>query len=66
MDVDGKPAYPTMLQIAEMTGYSEPTVIKWIKFAVDEGLIIRKKHKPAGQKWFNYFYLLPSRFYSPP
>ncbi len=62
MDVEGKPAYPTIQQIAERTGYSEPTVGKWIKYAVDNGYIVRRMHKPKGQKWANSVYLLPNKF----
>ena len=62
MDVDGKPAYPTIAHIAAGTGYSTPTVGKWLKHAADHGYIIRKKHKPAGQRFGNYIYMLPKRF----
>lgn len=62
MDEGGKPEYPTIKQIAEKTGYSEPTVGKWLKFATEKGFIIRKMHKPEGQKWFNWVYLLPKQF----
>lgn len=62
MDVDGKPAYPTEIQLADRTGYARETVVRKMKLAASEGFIIRKKHKPEGQKYFNYVYMLPKRF----
>jgi hypothetical protein len=62
MDVDGKPAYPTEAQLAERTGYARETVSRKLTLAASEGYIIRKKHKPEGQRYFNYVYMLPNRF----
>ena len=62
MDVDGKPAYPTETQLAERTAYARETVSRKLKLAVSLGLILRSKHKPKGQKFFNYVYMLPNRF----
>jgi predicted transcriptional regulator len=62
MDVDGKAAYPTEAQLAERAAVTRETVCKKLKLADSQGFIIRKKHKPEGQKYFNYVYMLPKRF----
>lgn len=64
MDKDGKkPAWPTEQHIAEATGLTRRTVCKKLKIAADKGFIKRQKHKEVGQKYFNYSYMIPYRFY---
>ena len=62
MDENGNRAYPTEEQIAQDTGYTRETISRKLKFAVKSSLIKRIKHQQNGQKYFNYIYLLPSRF----
>lgn len=62
MDVDGKPAFPTEVQLAEDTGYARKTVIDKLKLAEEGGHILRKRHRSPGQPYSNYIYLLPKRF----
>jgi hypothetical protein len=63
MDANGKPAYPTQLQIAAMTGYTERTVNEKIRKAVDLGLIRVVKHCSPGQRHANNVYMIPTSFY---
>jgi len=62
MDENGDRAYPTEEQIANDTGYSRRTVCTKLKTAVSGDHILRSRHQPDGQKYFNYIYYLPRRF----
>jgi hypothetical protein len=62
MDVNGKGAYPTEEQLAQDTSYSRGTVSRKLTFAVEHGLIERRKHQQKGQNYWNYIYILPFRF----
>lgn len=62
MKPDGVAAWPTIEQIMDGTGYSKPTVIKWLSYAVKKGYILRRRRLGDGQKHWNYVYSIPIRF----
>jgi len=66
MDEYGNRCYPTEEQIASDTGYSRKTVCNRLKGAVSNEYILRSRHQPDGQKYFNYVYYLPRRFRTKP
>lgn len=56
MDETGRGAYPTTVQISELSSLSEKAVVTHIRIAIEQGWLRSKVHGFKGQKWKNHEY----------